>query len=143
ELDAARLWSWDGAALVERALGPGLHIVVNNGLEGRDRREDGQLDDGDRHMDARLAYFRPRLEAAARPEPSDGTAAQAWGEWLALAHGAGLPRTDPRALLPLIDFGEAGVWGTTSVSLVALRRDGVRFDFSAAPGDPDAWQRVL
>ncbi|GLZ15999.1 hypothetical protein Acsp04_62340 [Actinomadura sp. NBRC 104425] len=143
EPDAVRLWSWDGVELVERALGPGLHMVVNNGLEGRHRRGDGHADDGDRHMAARLAHFRPRLAAAPRPEPRDGTAAQAWGAWLEIAEGAGLPRTDPRALLPLVELPGTGVWGTTSVSLVALRADGVRYDFSPAPGDPGAWTRII
>jgi hypothetical protein len=145
ELDAVRLWSWDGVAFTERALGPGLHLVVNNGLEGRDRREGGH-DDGDLHMTERLAYFRPRLAAASRPIPGAGPIAQVWGEWLGLVEGAGLSRTDPRALLPLlplIDLGEQGVWGTTSVSLVALRADGVRYDFSPAPGDPAAWTQVI
>lgn len=57
-------------------------------------------------------------------------------------NGDGLPRADHRSLLPLLDLGDGRVWGTTSVSLVAIRRDGVRYDFSAAPGDGEAWTRV-
>ncbi|TDD28163.1 hypothetical protein E1287_33285 [Actinomadura sp. KC06] len=141
EIDRVRLWSWDGADLAERDLGPGLHVIVNSGLEG-----EGQLEGGneDAYMAARLAYFRPRLAAAARPEPGlDESLERAWGEWLPLVNGDGLPRADHRALLPLLDLGDGRVWGTTSVSLTSLSADGVRYDFSAVPGDPAAWARVL
>ncbi|GAA4292309.1 hypothetical protein GCM10023178_77780 [Actinomadura luteofluorescens] len=67
---------------------------------------------------------------------------RAWGAWLPLVDGDGLPRADHRALLPLLDLGDGRVWGTTSVSLVALGRTGLRYDFSAVPGDPRAWTRV-
>ncbi|MFP3969489.1 NRDE family protein [Actinomadura fulvescens] len=139
EPGAVRLWSWDGAELAERPLGPGLHLVVNRGLEG-EGPETG--DSEDTFMSERIAHFRPRLEAAVRPEPGEGGVARAWGGWLPLVDGDGLPRDDKRALLPLRDLGGGGVWGTTSVSLAALSRDGLRYDFSAAPGDPGAWGRV-
>ncbi|MFI0408530.1 NRDE family protein [Actinomadura sp. 3N508] len=141
EPDRVRLWSWDGVDLAERDLGPGLHVIVNSGLEGEGQHE-GETEDA--YMAARLAHFRPRLAAAARPEPgADEPLARAWGEWLPLVNGDGLPRADHRALLPLLDLGDGRVWGTTSVSLTALRSDGVRYDFSASPGDAEAWTRVL
>lgn len=59
-----RLWSWDGEALTARDLGPGLHLIVNSGLEGLDQPEG---DTEDAYMEARLAHFRPRLAAAPRP----------------------------------------------------------------------------
>lgn len=142
EPDRVRLWSWDGIALVERVLGPGLHMIVNSGLEGEGRRETppGDLSE-DVFMGARLAHFRPRFAAAARPEP--GPDGGDWGEWLALVNGGGIARADHRALLPLLDVGTGERWGTTSVSLVALWPGGVRYDFRAVPGDPDDWTRVL
>ncbi|MEU5995755.1 NRDE family protein [Spirillospora sp. NPDC047418] len=140
EPDRVRLWSWNGEALTERTLGPGLHMIVNSGLEGEEQLE-GETEDA--YMAARLAHFRPRLAAAPRPEPGpDGPVRRAWGAWPPLLEGDGLPRADHRALLPLLDLGDGRVWGTTSVSLVALGR-GVRYDFSAAPGEGDAWSRVL
>jgi hypothetical protein len=140
EPDRVRLWSWDGAALTGRDLGPGLHMIVNSGLEGMDQAEG---DTEDAYMAARLAHFRPRLAAAPRPEPRpDDPLERAWGAWLPLVNGDGLARADHRSLLPLLDLGDGRVWGTTSVSLVAIRRDGVRYDFSAAPGDAEAWTRV-
>ncbi|WP_433461460.1 NRDE family protein [Spirillospora sp. CA-128828] len=140
EPDRVRLWSWDGTALGERGLGPGLHLIVNSGLEGEGQLE-GETEDA--YMAARLAHFRPRLATTPRPEPGpDETVEKAWGAWLPLVNGDGLPRADHRALLPLLDLGDGRVWGTTSVSLVALGRAGVRYDFSAAPGDGAAWSRV-
>ena len=140
EPDRVRLWSWDGEALTERELGPGLHMIVNSGLEGEGQPE-GETEDA--YMAARLAHFRPRLAAAARPEPAAGDPVErAWGDWFPLVQGDGLARADHRALLPLLDLGDGRVWGTTSVSLVALG-DAARYDFSAAPGEGGAWSRVL
>lgn len=140
EPDRVRLWSWDGTALTERALGPGLHVIVNSGLEGEGQLE-GETEDA--YMAARLAHFRPLLAAAPRPEPRlEDPLERAWGAWLPLVDGDGLPRADHRALLPLLDLGDGRVWGTTSVSLVALGRTGLRYDFSAVPGDSRAWTRV-
>jgi hypothetical protein len=139
EPGGVRLWSWDGYELTERALGPGLHFVVNSGLEGTDLRHDGP---GSEEMSARVAYFRDRFAAVARPEPGEGPPVAAWGPWHPLIDGDGLDHEDPRALIVRRDFGDGRIWGTTSISLVALRRDGVRFDFSAEPGEPDAWYAV-
>lgn len=140
EPGAVRLWSWDGEELAERALGPGLHMVVNSGLEGKGGRHSGP---GMAEMAARIGYFRPRLAQAVRPEPKpDGTTADAWGEWLPIVDGDGLARSDPRALVLRRELADGAIWGTGSISLIALRPDGLRYDFSAKPGDPAAWTQV-
>jgi hypothetical protein len=54
-------------------------------------------------------------------------------------NGDGIPRDDPRALIVRRDLDGGRIWGTTSMSLVALSPDGVRYDFTGAPGDPAAW----
>jgi len=131
-----RLWSWDGTELTERTLAPGLHLVVNSGLEGELRGHRGATD-----MAARIAYFRPRLLAATRPAPVSGSTTSAWGEWLPLIDGDGLAVSEQRALVLRREFG-GKIWGTGSISLVALRRDGFRYDFTATPGDPAAWYEV-
>ncbi|MCP2341492.1 NRDE family protein [Actinomadura rupiterrae] len=136
----ARMWSWDGADLTGRDLGPGLHIVVNNGLNGEGHRE-GVVEDA--FMAARLAHLRPLLAAAPRPAPRPGGDVRDWSSWLAELEGGGLDRSDRRTLLPLHEFEPGRVWGTTSVSLVGLAPDLVRYDFSARPGDPSAWTTVL
>jgi hypothetical protein len=132
----AVLCSWDGAEFGERGLPAGLHMVVNSGL-------DGELRDARDHERARLDHYLPRLRAAQRPSPRPGDPVSvAWGAWLPLLDGDGLNPEDPRALIVRRDFGDGRVWGTTSISLVALSGAGLRYDFTAAPGDPGAWRPV-
>jgi transport and Golgi organization protein 2 len=151
EPDAVRLVGWDGTDLTERRLEPGLHLVVNSGLEGRCpvhsepglAGDPGDLGGRANRMAERIGYFRPLLAAAARPAPWDGPAESAWGAWLPLLDGGGLDRADPRALVIRGDGEDGRGYGTTSTSLVALSAGRIRYDFSAAPGDGGAWERVL
>lgn len=137
--ESAHLWSWNGRALVEHSLDAGLHVIVNSGLEGV-ADHDGP---GDEQMLARIDYFRPLLDKASRPEPSDGATAAVWGEWLSLAAGTGLDPGDDRALVVRRTIDDDR-WGTSSLSLVALTRNGVRYDFCANPVDAHPiWSRVL
>ncbi len=132
----AVLWSWDGAELAERELTAGLHMVVNSGL-------DGELRDAMDHERARIAHFLPRLSGARRPDPRPGDPVSlAWGAWLPLLDGDGLAPDDPRALIVRRDLGGGRIWGTTSISLVALSAGGLRYDFTPAPGDTAAWREV-
>jgi transport and Golgi organization protein 2 len=134
-----RMWSWDGAELRERELAPGLHVIVNTGLEGAD--QDAPADIA-AQLAGRIGRLRPRLLAARRPEPGPGPVARAWGEWLPLLEDGDLDPADPRALLLRRDFG-GRAWGTTSVSLVALSAEDVRYDFRAVPGAAHAWTEIL
>lgn len=137
--DAARMWSWNGEKLAERTLGPGLHIIVNSGLEAADEDEHP----GAEAMRARVAYLRPLLQGAHRPEPRSGAARGAWGAWFPHALGGGLDTGDPRALVVRGMAGERR-WGTSSVSLVALARDGARYDFCPDPvATPALWSPIL
>jgi hypothetical protein len=136
EADRAVLWSWDGADLIQRDLGVGLYIVVNDGLAG-------QAVGLPEHERERIEYFLPRLSAAPRPDPRPGDPVeQAWGAWLPLLNGDGLAPGDPRALVVRRTLGDGRLWGTTSISLVALGPHGLRYDFTAVPGDPAAWYQV-
>jgi Transport and Golgi organisation 2 len=100
-------------------------------------------ENGRAHELARIAYFLPRFTSAARPHPQPGQpVAEAWGEWFPLLNGAGLPADDERALIVRRDFGDGRVWGTGSISLVALSPAGLRYDFTARPGDPSAWYTI-
>ena len=83
-------------------------------------------------------------DEAARPVPGPGgPTARAWGTWLPLLTGDGLTTDDPRALIVRRDLGDGRIWGTTSISLVALGPGGLlRYDFTARPGDPGAWYPV-
>lgn len=150
----AALASWDGERLVERELLPGVHLIVNSGVGADLVTEAAAIPsapagvahweiEANRHEAARAAYFLPRLRAAAPPDPRPGaTFTQAWGEWLPLLNGDGISQADPRALIVRRDLGDGRIWGTTSISLVALSADWVRFDFTGKPGDPGAWYPV-
>jgi Transport and Golgi organisation 2 len=144
----ALLQSWDGSELKEQELGPGLHFVVNSGLAAdlasapADRASGPP--DGRAHELARIDRFLPLFSQADRPQPRAGQSlADAWGAWLPLVNGDGIEPSDQRALLVRRELGEGRVWGTTSVSLVALATGGVRYDFCSRPGDPSAWSVVL
>ncbi|MFB7668841.1 NRDE family protein [Kitasatospora sp. NPDC056138] len=136
--------SWSGHELAERLLPPGLHVVVNDGPEGRAANRTASQRAG-RMMAARIAHFRPLLAAAARPEPTAGPAdaptGEAWGQWLPIAAGDGLDLDDPAALIQRRDFGDGRIWGSTSVSLVALGPAEARYDFNSVPGS-GAWHRI-
>jgi len=160
EPGAAVLWSWDGQRLTERKLTAGLHIVVNSGLGSEllagdapaagdspaagDRSRPASRESAENdHQLARLAHFLPQFRAAVRPDPRPGSpVSQAWGAWLPLVNGAGISPEDPRALIVRRDLGAGRIWGTTSISLVALSPDGLRYDFNAAPGDMAGWHPV-
>jgi hypothetical protein len=144
----ASLASWDGENLTERELAAGLHMVVNSGLAS-DLLAVGPPGSGQRpvtgrdHELARIAHFLPRLAAAPRPLPRPGgPALRAWGDWLPLLNGDGIAPDDPRAMILRHDLGGGRIWGTTSVSLIALWPDAVRYDFTGTPGDAAAWSVV-
>ena len=150
----AVLWSWDGERFTERELSAGLHVVVNSGLgsdvDAGDAPGSGPLDQRDdresagRNLEhARVAHFRPRFRAAVRPVPSPGDpVSEAWGAWLPLVNGDGIRSDDPRALIVRRDLGGGRIWGTTSISLVAVSADGLRYDFTGTPGESAAWYPV-
>ncbi len=124
---AVRLWSWDGERLTERELEPGLHIIVNGGLA-----EPGEQG-GDDHFSARVAHFRPRFESAPREREA----------WLGLLDGDGVDPADEHALIVRRVFADGRIWGTGSITLVGLGAHGAAYDFTATPGDHDAWYPVL
>jgi hypothetical protein len=148
--------SWDGTTLIVRDLSDGLHFVVNSGyasdLAGSGARatewtgpdwQGPPPPDGREHELARAGYFLDSFRSAKRPDPTPGEpVADAWGEWFPLVNGDALAPEDERALIVRRDLGGGRTWGTTSVSLVALTREWVRYDFCAAPGNPAAWSEV-
>ena len=151
---AAMLSGWDGRTLTQRALHPGLHMVVNSalmswgpedtGTAGLYLASGGQPPDGREHERARLDRFLALFAKADRPQPRPGLpTAEAWGGWFPLVNGDGLSFQAPAALIVRRDLGGGRVWGSTSVSLVAASQAGVRYDFCGRPGDPAAWEPVL
>ena len=139
----AIIQSWDGSELTERTLPAGLHIVVNSGLAG-DPGPAAHAANGREHELARIAHFLERFRSAARPDPRPGQpVADAWGSWFPLVNGDGIGPDDLRALIVRRDLGGGRTWGTTSLSLVCLAPDTVRYDFTGQPGDPASWYPVL
>ncbi|MEV4411918.1 NRDE family protein [Catellatospora sp. NPDC049609] len=115
-LSGAVMVSWDGATRAETALAEGLTVVVNSGVDPAEPRAARLLD---------------ALRAAGRPDPAHG-----WGTWLELAAGEGVDRQDPRALILRHTFGDDLRYGSSSVTLLALGPDLVRYDFAAVPDEP-------
>ncbi|GAB3463967.1 hypothetical protein GCM10027570_51670 [Streptomonospora sediminis] len=137
--DRAVLHSWDGTGLSETRLAAGVTVLVNSG----------------RDTDAPRARRHGPEFARTRPEPGAAEAAGAdsvqkiWGEWPALLDEAARgsvrtdgfgPRTDdPSSLIARAEFADGRAWATSSITLVACTRGGLRYAFTAAPGDPAAW----
>jgi Transport and Golgi organisation 2 len=129
----ALMLSWDGAhAGLEQLQTPATHVITNAGHA---------YPSG--HQDAKAAHFGPGF-AAHRPgaDPA-ATIENAWGDWLTLARGDGLPAGDPAAIIARRELPDGRLWGTTSVSLVALGPRGLRYDFQPVPSDPATWYSVF
>jgi hypothetical protein len=151
------MWSWDGLELVSTTLGQGLHLVVNSGLEPTGEMAarvgyfgprllaaprpfsggHGGLDghgsyEGDEGYDG----YDGGLGGDSGDEGHRGLAAgqNGWQPWLPLIDGDGLDPEEPRALVLRREVSDGHFWGSSSISLVALGRDGVRLDFSGSPG---------
>src|ERR1700748_1430817 len=97
--------------------------------------------------DEKAARFGPKF-AASRPsgDPAPKTTlAGAWGDWLALAAGDGLAATEPGAIIVRRELPDGRIYGSTSVTLVALAADGrLRSAFEADPqaGPNATWYPV-
>jgi hypothetical protein len=120
---------------VVRELGPGTHLFTNAGHAY-------PVEPGDPAAEPKAAQFADKF-AAARPSADPALpVAKAWGDWLTLSSGDGLDPADPAAIIVRRDLPDGRVYGTTSVTLVALADDAVRYDFQPHPGSPDGWYPV-
>jgi hypothetical protein len=121
---SVRLLSWDGERPQIRELGPGTHVLTNVGYAYP----------AEPVTEPKAAHFGPKF-ATARPSGDPALpVARAWGDWLTLAAGDGLDPGDPRAIIARRDLPDGRVWGSTSVTLVGLAADGLRYDFQPRPG---------
>jgi hypothetical protein len=122
-------------APVVRDLAPGTHLFTNAGHAY-------PAEPGDPDADPKAAHFAEKF-AAAHPSADPALPVdQAWGDWLTLASGDGLDPADPSAIIVRHDLPDGRVYGTTSVTLVALADDGIRYDFQPHPGSADGWYPV-
>lgn len=120
------LLSWDGSAAALADLPPGTHLLTN---AGHSYPEPGSCPADGLLAKPKAAHFGPRFAAAA----ADAS------RWMALADGDGLPPDDPRAIVVRRELPGGRTWGTTSQTLVALARRGIRYDFRPVPGE---WYQV-
>jgi Transport and Golgi organisation 2 len=168
DLYSVLLLSWDGSRAGLRDLEPATHLLTNAGHaypnasqptgqtpsrsdqtpSRSDQTLSGRSDQtpSDREAppdpQAKADHFGPKF-AAHRPSGDPAaTIKDAWGDWLTLADGNGLPVTDPAAIIVRRELPNGWVWGTTSVSLVALAADGLRYDFQPGPADLATWYSV-
>ena len=122
-------------APVVRDLAPGTHLFTNAGHAY-------PAGPGDPAAEPKAAHFADKF-AAAHPSADPALpVAEAWGDWLTLASGDGLDPADPAAIIVRHDLPDGRVYGTTSVTLVALADGAVRYDFQPNPGSPDGWYPV-
>jgi hypothetical protein len=139
------LLGWDGhrAALTE--LGPATHVLTNAGHMYPP--DSITADAKTAEPDPKAVRFGPKF-AASRPSGDPAaTLKNAWGDWLTLASADDPPSTGPDAesgaIIVRRDLPDGRVWGSTSVSLVALAHDGgLRYDFQPVPADPGTWYSV-
>jgi len=131
---SALMLSWDGTRAALESLEPGqTHLITNAGHTYPQAGE---------HADAKAEHFGAKF-AAQRPDADPAaTIKDAWGDWLTLAGGDGLSDTDPAAIVVRHELPDGRVYGTTSVSLVALGAGGLRYDFQPVPSDPTTWYSV-
>lgn len=110
-----------------RDLAPGTHLFTNAGHAY-------PVEPGDPEAEPKAAHFADKF-AAARPSADPALPlAQAWGDWLTLASGDGLDPADPAAIIVRRDLPDDRVYGTTSVTLVALADGSFRYDFQPHQG---------
>jgi Transport and Golgi organisation 2 len=124
--------------LAVREIGPGTHLFSNAGHAypaDPAHPEDPAGDPKAARFGAKFAAARPSGDPALDLET-------AWGGWLPLAAGDGLDRTDPRAVIVGKQLPDGRVYGSTSVTLVALAPDAVRYDFQPEPGGVTGWYPV-
>ena len=126
-----------GHALVVpvRDLGPGTHLITNAGHAY-------PAGPGDPAAEPKAAHFADKFGAARPPADPALPVAEAWGDWLTLAAGDGLDPADPAGIIVRHELPDGRVHGTTSVTLVALGDDAVRYDFQPHPGRADGWYPV-
>jgi hypothetical protein len=138
------LLGWDGRTPELTELEPATHVLTNAGHMYPPTSSNQQ-----KPVDEKARRFGPKF-AAARPSGDPAAALKdAWADWLILAGGDDLAGTDPGAIIVRRELPDGRVYGSTSVSLVALARDGsLRYDFQPDPKspprrpDPTTWYSV-
>jgi hypothetical protein len=137
---AVLLLGWDGQQAGLHELGPATHVLTN---AGHMYPPGSAAAVAETPADPKAVRFGPKF-AASRPSGDPVAILEdAWGDWLTLAAADDPPGTAPGAIIVRRDLPDGRVWGSTSVSLVALAHDGgLRYDFQPVPADPATWYPV-
>jgi hypothetical protein len=140
---AALMLSWTGQdTALEQLESPATHVITNAGhtYPPGNQAPDAQA------PDAKAEHFGPKFTAHRPDADPTATIKDAWGDWLTLAAGDGLSDTDPAAIVVRHELPDGRIYGTTSVTLVALspssNSSGLRYDFQPVPTDPTTWYSV-
>ncbi len=132
---AVLLLSWDGRRAALTELAPGTHMLTNAGHMYPPDEVSAE--------DPKAVRFGPGFAAARPSGDPDASIEAAWGDWLALAAPGDAVGAEPGAIIVRRDLPDGRVWGSTSVSLVALAANGaLRYDFQPVPADPATWYPV-
>ena len=140
DLDSVLMLGWDGVSAALTELEPATHVLTNAGRmypPGRDNLS--------KPPDEKAARFGPKFAASRPSGDPDATVAGAWGSWLSLAEGDGLSAMAPGAIIVRRELPDGRIYGSTSVTLVALAADGrLRYDFQPDPqgAAPATWYPV-
>jgi hypothetical protein len=138
DLSSVLLLGWDGVTADLTELEPATHMLTNAGHmypPGRDNLQ--------KPPDEKAARFGPKFAALRPSGDPEATLTGAWGDWLALAAGDGLAATEPGAIIVRRELPGGRVYGSTSVTLVALAADGrLRYDFQPDPQAGGDWYPV-
>jgi hypothetical protein len=134
----ASMLAWDGVHAAIRDLAPGTHLLTNawHAYPADPAHPD------DPAAEPKAVAFGPKFAASRPSADPTATVQEAWGDWLALARGDGRDLADPGAIIARRDLPDGRLWGSTSVTLVALAPDAIRYDFQASPGSEDGWYPV-
>ncbi len=141
DLTTVLLLSWDGENPGLTELEPATHMLTNAG-----HMYPPTGDNQRKPADEKAQRFGPKF-AARRPSGDPAaTLKDAWADWLTLAAGDDLAGTDKGAIIVRHELPDGRVYGSTSVTLVALAQDGnLRYDFQPdpkTPPDPTTWYTV-
>jgi hypothetical protein len=142
---AVLLLGWDGTHPTLSDLPPATHLLTNVGhtYPPAPAPSPTTAGAGEPAADPKAVRFGPRFAAHRPSGDSAATIKDAWGDWLTLAGGADMAEDEPGAIIVRRELPDGRVWGSTSVSLVALGRDGrLRYDFQPVPADPATWYSV-
>ncbi|MGH3183208.1 MAG: NRDE family protein, partial [Streptosporangiaceae bacterium] len=138
------LLGWDGQNSRLTELQPATHVLTNAG-----HMYPPTGDNLEKPADAKAVRFGPKFSAQRPSGDPVATLKDAWADWLTLAAGDDLAGTDPGAIIVRLELPDGRVYGSTSVSLVALAQDGgLRYDFQPDPKtptrrpDPATWYSV-